>query len=57
MTPFLALIRGWGDLLRPRIFGLLLRGMGLTIALFVALQILVFWAIRSFPAFPKWRVV
>ena len=48
MTPLAALLRGWGDLLRPRVFGLVLRGIGLTLVLFVALQAAVFWAIRSF---------
>lgn len=41
-----ALMLGWADLLRPRIFGLVLRGVALTIALFIALQIGAFWAIR-----------
>lgn len=35
---WLALTRGWGDLLRPRILGLLLTGIALTLGLFVALQ-------------------
>ena len=43
-----ALLLGWTDLLRGRIFGLVVRGIGLTIALFVALQIALFWALRSF---------
>lgn len=42
-----ALARGWGDLLRPRIFGVVLLGIGLTLALFVALQAGLFWAIRA----------
>lgn len=43
-----ALMRGWRDLLRPRILGLALIGMGLTILLFVLLQAAVFWAVRRF---------
>lgn len=48
MTVWLALSRAWRDLLRPGIFGLLLRGVGLTILLFVALQAGLFWALRRF---------
>ncbi|MFV0294011.1 MAG: EI24 domain-containing protein [Paracoccus sp. (in: a-proteobacteria)] len=43
-----AMLRSWGDMLRPAIFGLVIRGMALTIALFVTLQIGVFWTIRTF---------
>ena len=43
-----ALFLAWGDLLRPRIFGVVALGIGLTILLFVALQAGAFWAIRNF---------
>lgn len=43
-----ALLRGWGDMLRPQIFGVVLLGIALTIALFVALQAGLFWALRLF---------
>lgn len=43
-----ALILAWGDLLRPRIFRVVLLGVALTLLLFVALQAAAFWAIRSF---------
>jgi CysZ protein len=49
-----ALFLGWGDLLRGRIFGLILRGIALTIALFVALQALLFWGLRSFTGGTIW---
>lgn len=42
----LALTRGWLDLLRPRVFGVLALGVGLTLGLFVALQAAAFWALR-----------
>ncbi|AUH35473.1 hypothetical protein CUV01_14645 [Paracoccus tegillarcae] len=42
-----ALARGWADLLRPRILNLLLIGVGLTIALFIALQAGVFALVRA----------
>ncbi|MFV0411459.1 MAG: EI24 domain-containing protein [Paracoccus sp. (in: a-proteobacteria)] len=42
-----AFLRGWADMLRPSIFGLVLRGIALTVALFIALQIGIFWAARS----------
>ena len=48
MTVWLALMRAWGDLLRPGIFGLLLRGVGLTLLLFLGLQAALFWVIRRF---------
>ncbi|MDP5307705.1 EI24 domain-containing protein [Paracoccus spongiarum] len=48
MRAFRALALGWADLLRPRILSLALMGMGLTLALFVGLQALVFWLIRLF---------
>lgn len=47
MTSIRALFLGWGDMLRPQIFGLVLRGIGLTIGLFILLQIGLFWAIRT----------
>jgi CysZ protein len=43
-----ALMRGWGDLLRPRVLRLVAMGIGLTILLFIALQAGVFWLIRLF---------
>ncbi|UFS66184.1 EI24 domain-containing protein [Paracoccus denitrificans] len=43
-----ALILAWGDLLRPRIFGVVALGVALTLVLFVALQAGAFWAIRAF---------
>ena len=42
----IALTRGWLDLLRPRIFGVLLWGVALTIGLFIAIQAAAFWALR-----------
>ena len=42
-----ALTLGWLDLLRPRVFGVLAKGIGLTLALFVALQLAAFWALRA----------
>ena len=42
-----ALTLGWLDLLRPRVFGVLAKGVGLTLALFVALQLAAFWALRA----------
>lgn len=47
MTPALALMRGVGDLARPRVFGAVLKGIGLTILLFVALQTGLFWALQQ----------
>lgn len=44
----LALARGFTDLLRPRIFGVVMLGVALTILLFVALQAAIFWAIAAF---------
>ncbi|AGT09504.1 EI24 domain-containing protein [Paracoccus aminophilus] len=41
-----ALIRGWGDLLRPRVFRVVLLGVLLTLVLLVVLQTGVFWVIR-----------
>ncbi|MBD9525712.1 MULTISPECIES: EI24 domain-containing protein [Paracoccus] len=43
-----ALTRAWGDLLRPRIFGVVVLGVALTLVLFVALQAAAFWAVRLF---------
>ena len=48
MTALRALLLGWADMLRPRIFGLVLLGIALTIGLFVALQAALFWALRLF---------
>ncbi|MBA4490349.1 EI24 domain-containing protein [Paracoccus sp. S1E-3] len=48
MTAPRALLLGWADLLRPRIFRLVLLGIALTILLFVALQAGLFWALRLF---------
>lgn len=48
MTVIRALASGWADLLRPRILSLVLTGIGLTIALFIALQAAAFWLIRYF---------
>lgn len=42
-----ALVLGWLDLLRPRVFGVVALGVGLTLALFVALQVALFWALRA----------
>ncbi|WP_246026701.1 EI24 domain-containing protein [Paracoccus luteus] len=42
-----ALVLGWLDLLRPRVFGVVVLGVGLTLALFVALQVALFWALRA----------
>ncbi|MTH76186.1 EI24 domain-containing protein [Paracoccus aestuariivivens] len=43
-----SLSRAWGDLLRPRVFSVVLMGIALTLVLFVALQAGVFWAVRLF---------
>lgn len=43
-----ALFLAWGDLMRPRIFGVVALGVGLTLLLFVVLQTGTFWAVRSF---------
>ncbi|MDS9466144.1 EI24 domain-containing protein [Paracoccus sp. MBLB3053] len=43
-----ALGRAWSDLLRPRIFGVVVLGVLLTLVLFVLLQAGAFWAIRFF---------
>ena len=48
MSVLRALTLAWLDLLRPRILRLALMGIGLTILLFVALQAVAFWAVRSF---------
>ena len=42
-----ALWRAWADLLRPRILGVVLTGIGLSILLFLLVQAAVFWAIRA----------
>ena len=42
-----ALLMGWLDLLRPRVFGVLAAGVGLTIGLFVLLQIAAFRALQT----------
>lgn len=41
-----ALTRGWLDLLRPSILGVVALGVGLTLGLFIALQFAAFWALR-----------
>jgi len=48
VTVLTALARAWGDLLRPRIFGVVTLGVLLTLVLFVLLQAGAFWAIRAF---------
>lgn len=42
-----ALFLAFGDLLRPRILGVVALGVGLTLLLFAALQAGAFWAIRN----------
>ena len=42
-----ALFLAWTDLLRPRIFGVLAKGVGLTILIFIALQAAAFFALRA----------
>ena len=42
-----ALVLGWLDLVRPRIFGVLAAGVALTLGLFIALQAAAFWALRA----------
>lgn len=44
---FRALILAWRDLFRPRIFGVVALGIGLTLVLFVVLQALVVWAVQA----------
>ena len=44
---FVALTRALADMLRPRIFVLVLIGMALTVALFIALQVGAFFLIRN----------
>ncbi|WP_240637860.1 EI24 domain-containing protein [Paracoccus aestuarii] len=41
-----ALARGWGDLMRPSVLRLAILGVALTVTLFVALQVAIFWVIR-----------
>ncbi len=43
-----ALFLGWTDLLRPRIFGVLAKGIGFTILIFLSLQAAAFFALRAF---------
>lgn len=43
-----ALILAWRDLFRPRIFGVVAMGVGLTLVLFVVLQALAIWAVHAF---------
>lgn len=43
-----ALFLAWTDLLRPRVFGVLAKGVGLTILIFIALQAAAFFALRAF---------
>ncbi|MDO5704492.1 MAG: EI24 domain-containing protein [Paracoccus sp. (in: a-proteobacteria)] len=45
---FIALSRALGDMMRPRIFALVLTGIALTIGLFIALQAGAFFLIRTF---------
>lgn len=49
-----ALALGWSDLFRPRIFGLVMRGIGLTVLLFIALQIALFWGLSQFVSGAIW---
>ncbi|WBU59539.1 EI24 domain-containing protein [Paracoccus albus] len=49
-----ALALGWGDLFRPSVFGLVLRGIGLTILLFLALHTVLFWGFREFISGEAW---
>jgi len=42
-----ALLLAWTDLLRPRVLSIVLTGIALTIGLFLALQLGIFWAIRA----------
>jgi CysZ protein len=44
--PVRALVKGWGDLLRPSVLRLVLLGIALTLGLFVLLQAAIFWALR-----------
>jgi uncharacterized protein involved in cysteine biosynthesis len=46
VTVLHALVLGWRDLLRPRIFGVVALGIALTLLLFVALQALAFWSVH-----------
>lgn len=43
-----ALFLAWTDLLRPRVFGVLAKGVGLTILIFIGLQAAAFFALRAF---------
>lgn len=43
-----ALILAWRDLMRARVFGVVLTGIGLTLLLLVLLQSAIFWIIRWF---------
>lgn len=43
-----ALFLAWTDLLRPRVFGVLAKGVGLTILIFIGLQAAAFLALRNF---------
>lgn len=57
MKPLQALTLAVGDLMRPRIFGVLALGVALTLLLFAALQAGVFWVIQFLAAglsLPLW---
>lgn len=41
-----ALLKAWADLLRPRVFGVVVTGALLTLLLFAVLQAAAFWALR-----------
>lgn len=41
-----ALLKAWADLLRPRVFGVVVTGALLTVLLFAVLQAAAFWALR-----------
>jgi CysZ protein len=43
-----ALLLAWTDLLRPRVFSVLMKGIGLTILIFLGLQAAAFFALRAF---------
>ena len=47
ISAFRALALGILDLFRPRIFAVVATGVALTLGLFIALQVLAFWALRA----------